>query len=242
MEWTRLRPIPGKPNRARGFARTRARFSGLGAACGQLFHRPVATGPALHWGHSATYYTFLVTGEESGGAYFAMEALVPPDGSPPPHIHTREDETSYLLEPPRPGTASSSSNRPRTEDSCAGGSHRVPDRGQCPLSQNPPSGGVGARWASEDARHILEQPGAVRRTFGWRPCRARRPAGRRRSVPRPSADHSSRARTRTRGRGYPPLDTEERAGLDAGHSWTTRPRRLTASTRPTAAEVGAFPT
>jgi quercetin dioxygenase-like cupin family protein len=39
-----------------------------------------------------------VTGEESGGAYFAMEALVPPGGGPPPHIHTREDETFYLLE------------------------------------------------------------------------------------------------------------------------------------------------
>jgi mannose-6-phosphate isomerase-like protein (cupin superfamily) len=27
-----------------------------------------------------------------------MEALVPPGGGPPPHIHTREDETFYLLE------------------------------------------------------------------------------------------------------------------------------------------------
>ena len=41
---------------------------------------------------------FLVTGEESGGAYFAMEALVPPGCGPPPHVHTREEETFYLLE------------------------------------------------------------------------------------------------------------------------------------------------
>jgi glyoxylate utilization-related uncharacterized protein len=27
-----------------------------------------------------------------------MEALVPPGGGPPPHIHTREEETFYLLE------------------------------------------------------------------------------------------------------------------------------------------------
>jgi uncharacterized cupin superfamily protein len=27
-----------------------------------------------------------------------MEALVPAGGGPPPHIHTREDETFYLLE------------------------------------------------------------------------------------------------------------------------------------------------
>ena len=63
---------------------------------GRLFHRPVATGPA-YWG-PGDHYTFLVTGEESGGAYFAMEALVPPGGGPPPHIQRDEDETFYLLE------------------------------------------------------------------------------------------------------------------------------------------------
>lgn len=65
-------------------------------ATGRLLHRPVQTGPAF-WG-PGDHYTFLVTGEESGGAYFAMEALVPPGGGPPPHIHSREDETFYLLE------------------------------------------------------------------------------------------------------------------------------------------------
>jgi mannose-6-phosphate isomerase-like protein (cupin superfamily) len=43
-------------------------------------------------------YTFLVTGAESGGGYFAMEALVPPGGGPPPHIHRNEDETFYVVE------------------------------------------------------------------------------------------------------------------------------------------------
>jgi quercetin dioxygenase-like cupin family protein len=62
----------------------------------RILHRPVATGPA-YWG-PGDHYTFLVTGEESGGAYFVMEALVPPGGGPPPHIHTREDETFYVLE------------------------------------------------------------------------------------------------------------------------------------------------
>ena len=61
-----------------------------------LLHRPTLTGPA-YWG-PGDHYTFLVTGEESGGAYFAMEALVPPGGGPPPHIHTREDETFYVLD------------------------------------------------------------------------------------------------------------------------------------------------
>jgi quercetin dioxygenase-like cupin family protein len=67
-----------------------------GASTGRLLYRPVHTGPA-YWG-PGDHYTFLVTGEESGGAYFAMEALVPPGGGPPPHIHRREDETFYLVE------------------------------------------------------------------------------------------------------------------------------------------------
>jgi quercetin dioxygenase-like cupin family protein len=62
----------------------------------RLFHRPAATG-AAYWG-PGDHYTFLVTGEESGGAYFAMEALVPPRGGPPAHVHPREDETFYLTE------------------------------------------------------------------------------------------------------------------------------------------------
>src|SRR6476659_8204106 len=62
----------------------------------KLVHRPVNTGPAF-WG-PGDHYTFLVTGEETGGAYFVMEALVPPEGGPPPHIHTKEDETFYVLE------------------------------------------------------------------------------------------------------------------------------------------------
>jgi mannose-6-phosphate isomerase-like protein (cupin superfamily) len=38
------------------------------------------------------------TGAETGGAYFAMEAFVPPGGGPPPHIHRNEDETFYVVE------------------------------------------------------------------------------------------------------------------------------------------------
>jgi quercetin dioxygenase-like cupin family protein len=38
-----------------------------------------------------------VTGAQSGGAYFILEAFVPPGGGPPPHIHQREEECFYLL-------------------------------------------------------------------------------------------------------------------------------------------------
>jgi quercetin dioxygenase-like cupin family protein len=63
---------------------------------GRMFHRASESGTS-YWG-PGDLYTFLVTGEESGGAYFAMEALVPTGGGPPWHIHTRENETFYVLD------------------------------------------------------------------------------------------------------------------------------------------------
>src|SRR5436190_15241469 len=62
----------------------------------ESLHRRAGTGRA-YWG-PGDRYTFLVTGSESGGAYFAMEALVPPGGGPPPHIHRHADETFYIVE------------------------------------------------------------------------------------------------------------------------------------------------
>jgi quercetin dioxygenase-like cupin family protein len=58
-------------------------------------HRPTGTG-ATYVG-PGDLYRFLVTGDETGGAYFVMEAIVPPGGGPPPHIHRREDETFYVV-------------------------------------------------------------------------------------------------------------------------------------------------
>jgi quercetin dioxygenase-like cupin family protein len=63
---------------------------------GELLHRPAGAGLTF-WG-PGDMYRFLVTGEETGGAYFAMEALVPPGGGPPPHIHRNEEETFYVVE------------------------------------------------------------------------------------------------------------------------------------------------
>jgi quercetin dioxygenase-like cupin family protein len=63
---------------------------------GTLFHRASGSGTS-YWG-PGDLYTFLVTGAESGGAYFAMEALVPTGGGPPWHIHTNENETFYVLD------------------------------------------------------------------------------------------------------------------------------------------------
>ncbi len=43
-------------------------------------------------------YHFLATGAETGGRYATWEAIVPPGGGPPPHVHSREDECFYVLE------------------------------------------------------------------------------------------------------------------------------------------------
>lgn len=52
--------------------------------------------PAIYIG--GDLYTLLASGAETGGAYAAFEAIVPPGGGPPPHVHTREDEMFYVLE------------------------------------------------------------------------------------------------------------------------------------------------
>ena len=54
------------------------------------------TGPA-YWG-PGDEVTFLITGEETGGAVFMAELSVPPAGGPPSHIHHREDESFYVRE------------------------------------------------------------------------------------------------------------------------------------------------
>lgn len=43
-------------------------------------------------------YRFLATGEETNGKYALWEALVPPGGGPPPHVHSREEEGFHVLE------------------------------------------------------------------------------------------------------------------------------------------------
>ena len=42
--------------------------------------------------------TFIVRGEQSNGALAALEAVNAPGEGPPLHVHTREDETVYVLE------------------------------------------------------------------------------------------------------------------------------------------------
>ena len=59
----------------------------------QVKYLPAGTGPA--YGGPGDQITFLITGEQTGGAFFMAEVSVPPGGGPPPHIHRREDEMFY---------------------------------------------------------------------------------------------------------------------------------------------------
>ena len=43
-------------------------------------------------------YRFLATGDNTHGTYAMWEAIVPPGGGPPPHVHSREEEGFYILE------------------------------------------------------------------------------------------------------------------------------------------------
>jgi quercetin dioxygenase-like cupin family protein len=43
-------------------------------------------------------YTIKCSGNDTGGAFAMIEAIVPPGNGPPPHIHSREDEAFFVLE------------------------------------------------------------------------------------------------------------------------------------------------
>ena len=43
-------------------------------------------------------YRFLATGDDTNGKYALWEAIVPPGGGPPPHVHSREEEGFYVLD------------------------------------------------------------------------------------------------------------------------------------------------
>ena len=62
----------------------------------QVRHVPAGTGPAYRG--PGELMTFLITGEETGGAFFMSDLSVMPGGGTPPHIHHREDELFHLLE------------------------------------------------------------------------------------------------------------------------------------------------
>jgi len=69
--------------------------SAIAAHAMKPIFRPNGSAPAV-WG-PGDRYNFLATGEETDNAFFQFEAIVPTGGGPPPHIHSREDESFYVV-------------------------------------------------------------------------------------------------------------------------------------------------
>jgi len=67
-----------------------------GPSAPRVRYVPAGTGPTYR--SPIDEISFLMTGEQTGGAFFMAEACVPPGAGNPPHIHHREDETFYLHE------------------------------------------------------------------------------------------------------------------------------------------------
>jgi quercetin dioxygenase-like cupin family protein len=59
-------------------------------------HVPAGAGDSYWVG--GDFLTIKVAGKETQGAFSVVESVALPQGGPPPHVHTREDETFYVLE------------------------------------------------------------------------------------------------------------------------------------------------
>jgi quercetin dioxygenase-like cupin family protein len=67
----------------------------IAAHAAKPIFRPAGTAPAVYG--PGDLYSLLVTGKESNNVFFQFEAVVPEGGGPPPHVHSREDETFYIV-------------------------------------------------------------------------------------------------------------------------------------------------
>jgi len=61
--------------------------------------QPIILPPAGGVVHSVlgSPYRFLVTSADTGGAFALLEITAPPQSAVPLHVHTREDETFFIL-------------------------------------------------------------------------------------------------------------------------------------------------
>lgn len=66
------------------------------AAIGKVVHLGAGQGPTV-W-VNGDVYTIKSGKNDGAGSITFLEATVPPGGGPPSHIHTREDETFYVVD------------------------------------------------------------------------------------------------------------------------------------------------
>lgn len=71
-------------------------ISGMSTQHPNLFPLPARTGKMVSV--LGDLYTFLVSTEETNGAFAALEKIIRPQNGPPPHIHHGNDETLYVIE------------------------------------------------------------------------------------------------------------------------------------------------
>ncbi|MBK8555253.1 MAG: cupin domain-containing protein [Lewinellaceae bacterium] len=64
----------------------------------QLFHNRFNSKDSRALLSGGAIITWLATGKDTGGQFSMFEAKGIPGMEPPPHVHTNEDETYYLLE------------------------------------------------------------------------------------------------------------------------------------------------
>ena len=69
--------------------------SAIAAHASKPIFRPNGSAPAVYG--PGDLYNLLATGEETNKAFFQFEAIVPAGGGPPPHVHSREDESFYVV-------------------------------------------------------------------------------------------------------------------------------------------------
>ncbi len=90
------RHSPGETELENSQKPTAQKQSSLSARPSLVRFVPAQSGPA-YWGPGERM-TFLITGKETGGAFFLADVSVAPGGGTPPHIHHREDESFHILE------------------------------------------------------------------------------------------------------------------------------------------------
>ncbi|MEJ7559831.1 MAG: cupin domain-containing protein [Pedobacter sp.] len=62
--------------------------------------KPILTGPdeGISISVIGDTYRILITGEQTGGAFAAIDMLIPPGGGPGPHAHADFEESFYVVE------------------------------------------------------------------------------------------------------------------------------------------------
>ena len=85
----------GKPESAPEAPVTEGYESAIAAHASKPIFRPNGSAPAVYG--PGDLYNMLATGEETSNAFFQFEAIVPAGGGPPAHVHSREEESFYIV-------------------------------------------------------------------------------------------------------------------------------------------------